>query len=74
MSVYDLDGGPNNDYVERVVFSDKSDYAYYVTPLKPASGNPNLESTIEVSEDGTTFSSSRAGDPGRCLCAAFGSR
>ena len=59
MSVYDLDSGPSGDYVEELSITG---YAYYITPLRPASGNA-ISSTIAINEAAGTFTSTAPGSP-----------
>ena len=56
-SVYDLNTGPSGEYVEELTISG---YEYYVTPLRPASGN-EITSTIAVDRGAGTFTSSARG-------------
>ena len=57
MSVFDLDGGPSNEYTESVT---ASNYAYYVTPLRAASG-AQLNTTVDVDRRGGIFTSTAIG-------------
>ena len=59
MSVYDLDGGFMGTYTEQLSIQG---YAYYITPLRPASGNV-VASTIAIDEAAGTFTSTIAGTP-----------
>ena len=58
MTVYDFDTGPAGDYVEEFT---APGIAYYRAPLQPASGD-EIGSTIRVSQDGSTFTSTAVGD------------
>ena len=57
MSVYDFDGGASNEYVEELVVGE---YAYYKTPLRPASGAA-VTSTLLVDKATGTFTSTSSG-------------
>ena len=57
MTVYDFDTGPNFDYLEQLKVPE---YAYYVKPLRPASGDEVI-SKVFANEDTRTFTGSRAG-------------
>lgn len=58
-SIYDLDGGANGEYTERVI---ASDYAYYVSPLRPSSGEA-VVSTLGIDRNTGTFESTAKGTP-----------
>ena len=58
MSVYDLDGGPNNEYVEKII---AKDYAYYLSPLQPAY-EAGLGTALEIDKEAGVFASKEAGD------------
>ena len=58
-SIFDLDTGPSGDYVERVY---AQNYAYYVTPLRPSSGNA-VTSTLNVDRTAGSFSSTALATP-----------
>ena len=61
MSIFDLDGGAGNEYVERLSLER---YAYFKTPLRPSSGN-EIATTVAVDQNGdlTTFRSTAPGTP-----------
>ena len=56
MSVYDLDGGENNEYIEQLVVGE---FEYFKTPLRPSSGN-DIHTTLLVDRDTGTFTSNAA--------------
>ena len=58
MTIYDLDKGTSGSYIEQVI---ATDFAYYVTPLKPAS-DAGLPSNIVVNRDTGTFTATANGD------------
>ena len=58
MSVYDLDTGSSGLYSEQLRIQG---YAYYITPLRPASGNV-VASTIAINEAAGTFTSTITGE------------
>ena len=45
MTVYDFDTGPNHEYIEQFIVPE---YAFYVTPLRPASGEDITLSLIHI--------------------------
>ena len=57
MTVYDFDTGPSGDYIEELTVPE---FAYYVTPLRPSSGDV-VTSTVFVNEAQRTFTSTVAG-------------
>ena len=59
MTVYDFDTGPVGGYEEQLRVPN---YAYFRTPLRAASGNEGVVSTIHVDTSSRTFSATALGD------------
>ena len=67
VSLFDLDTGPNNECTEKVT---ASNYAYYVSPLRPASGNAISTSTLLAPARPQPSSTQSAGSaPSHCRSA-----
>ena len=58
MSVFDFDSGPLGKYTEKLTVSN---YSYYSTPLRPSSGNDDLETKVAVNRMTHSFSSTVPG-------------
>ena len=59
LSIFDLDTGPTGEYTESVT---ASNFAYFVSPLRPSSGN-DISTTLAINRATGTFTSTATGSP-----------